>query len=177
MPCHTLLAPQWTSWTLGTGRSIPIQPVVLIWHHRTSIRSPNWRRTLRSALPNWWRSPRGGQPDRLVCDGEVKQFPGIRSLVFLPEAKLRYWPSCPAHKITLFWILSEVLIFCITVFRLNSKKYLKRTELSHFLDSLLRQLQCGVKYRVYLRRPLVSALDVWWPVFMTAFVKTECCTS
>jgi hypothetical protein len=61
MPGHTSFVPQWTSWTPDTGRSSPLLPVVLTWHHRTSTFSSNWRSTLRSALPNWWRRPRGGQ--------------------------------------------------------------------------------------------------------------------
>jgi hypothetical protein len=51
MPGLTLLAPQWASWTLGTGTFFPIFRIVLIWHHRTFSYSSNWRSTFEVCAP------------------------------------------------------------------------------------------------------------------------------
>jgi hypothetical protein len=67
MPCHTLLAPQWTSWTLGTGRFLPTLPAVLIWHHRTATCSPNRRNTFEVYASKLMKTSKRRSSDSYVC--------------------------------------------------------------------------------------------------------------
>jgi hypothetical protein len=67
MPGHTLLAPHWTSWTLGTGRFFPILPIALVWHHRTSTCSPNWRSTFEVYASKLMKTSKRRSSDGSVC--------------------------------------------------------------------------------------------------------------
>jgi hypothetical protein len=67
MPWHTLFAPQWNSWTIGTDRFCPISPIVLIWQHRTSNCSPNWRSTFEGYASNPMKTSKRRSSDGYVC--------------------------------------------------------------------------------------------------------------
>jgi hypothetical protein len=100
-------------------------------------------------------------PDRLVCDGELKQFVAIRILVFLPEAKLHYWPSCPAHKIPLFWILSEVPIFCITVEGWKVRNIWSGQKWAHFFGQFLSSETAAVCGEISCLSPETARFRSW----------------
>jgi hypothetical protein len=67
MPGHTSLAPQWTLWTLGTGRFFPILPIVLIWYHRTSTCSSNCRSTFEFDASKPMKTSKRRSSDGYVC--------------------------------------------------------------------------------------------------------------